>query len=825
MIVHVKITSLEPVSETENESNSGMGRVDEGVEEFFTKRILPDSGLKGWWEESNPARATPPESGSTPTDPTTPLPPPSSFSSSSSSSFFPCNINTSPSTTTATTVTSPSVPTGDSPPLPRANVPSPHAAPPFPAAAVTPPASTPAPPPPSSSSAAAAATATAPPPAKNIKKKFGDFFAFKRARAGRAAKAGGGEGGGGGGGGGGGEGTKVKRTSIADLIRPLREAKEREKERERGARPDANVSNGAAVTEGAPAAADDPRDPAATVATPTPPPPLSSGDGGGGGGTPLPPPPTTTASAATAAAKTPSESGLAFFRMRGGPETARAGPQRAEGGVAPDGERRLKVTRRSLREGKSQSLILLTGLEAEDKESTHSKKHSSESTHSFEQRLQLMLHRIGVSKTPPASTKTSQNKEDELRKANSEGAILDKPQGPPVFSKPRTMSTSSDTRHPVWTTDRLRFEPLVPPKPPPAERPVGPLPPKPTIAAKPPLPPAPSGLRATAPGTPLGPSGPPQGHSAPPTPRGAAQAEGQTARTPPSQVPEAEGRAAPGPRLAPTVSPRRAPPVHDRSEKAQSATDESLPKPRQRMKPLPQRRAVSVHEDTLAMTQELKAVLQRSPNRHGAHRGVLATCTEHAQAVGQTAARGGGRAGEAGSRRVPGWGGGGGGGGGGGEEPTESKAEGGRTADAEAPAGTAPPLGDKTTKAPPLADKKAPPTATPGHKEPKPLPLSLTPTTPENQPPAKTPSPSTAQVAGPQTKARSPVPPPSGATTVPPSTAATPAAAAAAAALGRSTTQEKEREARRKEPVSPQHTGKAPSPGVRTDTAVPRAEE
>ena len=35
----------EPVSETENESNSGMGRVDEGVEEFFTKRILPDSGL------------------------------------------------------------------------------------------------------------------------------------------------------------------------------------------------------------------------------------------------------------------------------------------------------------------------------------------------------------------------------------------------------------------------------------------------------------------------------------------------------------------------------------------------------------------------------------------------------------------------------------------------------------------------------------------------------------------------------------------------------------------------------------------------------------
>lgn len=42
-------------------------------------------------------------------------------------------------------------------------------------------------------------------------------------------------------------------------------------------------------------------------------------------------------------------------------------------GGTPFGERRLKVTKRSLREGKSQSLILLTGLEAEDKDDTHSK--------------------------------------------------------------------------------------------------------------------------------------------------------------------------------------------------------------------------------------------------------------------------------------------------------------------------------------------------------------------------------------------------------------------------------------------------------------------
>ena len=35
----------EPVSKVENEASEGMGRVDEGVEEFFTKKILPDYAL------------------------------------------------------------------------------------------------------------------------------------------------------------------------------------------------------------------------------------------------------------------------------------------------------------------------------------------------------------------------------------------------------------------------------------------------------------------------------------------------------------------------------------------------------------------------------------------------------------------------------------------------------------------------------------------------------------------------------------------------------------------------------------------------------------
>lgn len=35
----------EPVSKVENEASDGMGRVDEGVEEFFTKKIIPDYAL------------------------------------------------------------------------------------------------------------------------------------------------------------------------------------------------------------------------------------------------------------------------------------------------------------------------------------------------------------------------------------------------------------------------------------------------------------------------------------------------------------------------------------------------------------------------------------------------------------------------------------------------------------------------------------------------------------------------------------------------------------------------------------------------------------
>ncbi|XP_072321289.1 uncharacterized protein [Eucyclogobius newberryi] len=94
--------------------------------------------------------------------------------------------------------------------------------------------------------------------------------------------------------------------------------------------------------------------------------------------------------------------------------------------------------RRALREGKSQSLILLSG-----SASGASRNKKLDGQNSFEQKLHLMLQRIGVSK--PQSGET-QNQEGEMKKAESEGTIIDNRPEPPS-AKPRTMSASSDTRH------------------------------------------------------------------------------------------------------------------------------------------------------------------------------------------------------------------------------------------------------------------------------------------------------------------------------------------------------------------------------------------
>nr|XP_043886712.1 capping protein, Arp2/3 and myosin-I linker protein 2-like [Solea senegalensis] len=123
--------------------------------------------------------------------------------------------------------------------------------------------------------------------------------------------------------------------------------------------------------------------------------------------------------------------------------------------------------RRALREGKSQSLILLSGSAATGTPNArNTAKKQFEGQHSFEQKLHLMLQRIGVSKPPPEETP---NQEGEMKKAESEGTIIDsKPEASASFSKPRTMSASSDTRHqirPSVSAHESAGKPALPPKP------------------------------------------------------------------------------------------------------------------------------------------------------------------------------------------------------------------------------------------------------------------------------------------------------------------------------------------------------------------------
>lgn len=535
----------EQAAENENEANENMGRVDEGVEEFFTKKIIPDDPLKHQREVPlNKAQPTESTGGTT-----------------------------SPPTTTSTI----------------------------------------------------SMTSTA--PTKNIKKKFGDFFAFKKVRAGRGTKSEGAP-----------EG-KVKKTSIADLIRPLREAaraeKEREKEKERDKEKEREkekekekekveeesihkaTSTTPTITDSSATVptVDDKMAPsplfmplsapsAAPASTLTPP---ASSPAKTEGVPTLPP------AAPLTPTKTPSPV-TSMLPLEG--EKSRT----LEKSRTPDGERRPKVTRRSLREGKSQSLILLTGLEpGQDSAATQAKKHSSESSSTFEQRLHVMLHRMGVAKTPPFDSKKSQSKDEELRKANSEGAILDsQPEPPPM--KPRTMSTSSDTRRPVRAANTER-----PPLP---DRPIGPLPPKPTL--KPTfIPPGetPAASRTISP-IPRQPSPSPDTPTTVVESRTSSQSQ---TKEPPTPSPRKETPPAPSPRRVRSTDPQ------ERAERAHSVTEETLPKPWPRMKPSPQRRAVSVHEDALLQhaalldPEELKAALprlQRSPIRKRVTLGELEPCSE-----------------------------------------------------------------------------------------------------------------------------------------------------------------------------------------------------
>ncbi|NWH72122.1 CARL2 protein, partial [Piaya cayana] len=129
----------------------------------------------------------------------------------------------------------------------------------------------------------------------------------------------------------------------------------------------------------------------------------------------------------------------------------RAEPEHCQ---TPDSARRIRP--KYSREGKSQSLILLPGEDEDALGVRHDKKRHLEKSDgelpgSFEQRVQVMLHRIGVTKGPTAEGKKQQSKDSEIKKAGSDGDIVDSSVDSPQSLKARTHSVSTDapSRSPV----------------------------------------------------------------------------------------------------------------------------------------------------------------------------------------------------------------------------------------------------------------------------------------------------------------------------------------------------------------------------------------
>lgn len=169
---------------------------------------------------------------------------------------------------------------------------------------------------------------------------------------------------------------KVKRPSIVDLIRPLREAKERERDRERERKgtwaksvEDANISTDATTTEGSeatsrPLASD-------TTGTTAPPNMLTT----------TMHPIEATPSYATSASKqegkslcvSPSQSDRPAVDSTESDQWREETLMKERQAGFFSEERRVKMTKRLLREGKSQSLILLSGSDPEDTDHMDSK--------------------------------------------------------------------------------------------------------------------------------------------------------------------------------------------------------------------------------------------------------------------------------------------------------------------------------------------------------------------------------------------------------------------------------------------------------------------
>ncbi|XP_061863544.1 capping protein, Arp2/3 and myosin-I linker protein 2 [Colius striatus] len=113
----------------------------------------------------------------------------------------------------------------------------------------------------------------------------------------------------------------------------------------------------------------------------------------------------------------------------------------------PDSARRIRP--KYSREGKSQSLILLPGEDEDALGVRQDKKRQLEKSEgelagSLEQRVQVMLHRIGVAKGPAPGARKQQSKDSEIKKAGSDGDIVDSSVDSPPSLKARTHSVSTD---------------------------------------------------------------------------------------------------------------------------------------------------------------------------------------------------------------------------------------------------------------------------------------------------------------------------------------------------------------------------------------------
>ncbi|NXS40948.1 CARL2 protein, partial [Balaeniceps rex] len=146
--------------------------------------------------------------------------------------------------------------------------------------------------------------------------------------------------------------------------------------------------------------------------------------------------------------RAPSKAGEAGKPLSKSEEGALAAEPRAEPEhcQTPDSARRIRP--KYSREGKSQSLILLSGEDEDTLGVRHDKKRHLEKSEgelpgSFEQRVQVMLHRIGVTKGPAADGKKQQNKDNEIKKAGSDGDIVDSSADSPPSLKARTHSVST----------------------------------------------------------------------------------------------------------------------------------------------------------------------------------------------------------------------------------------------------------------------------------------------------------------------------------------------------------------------------------------------